>query len=142
MLLTVVSVLWPGCSSTERTEQLQKPVAGPPAASLSFEATRDTVTPHFTPGMRADSLQGPGREIRYMIQIGAFKDPSNASQVQALARERFRIPVLNDYHTMLKLYQIRIGFFETFDEADKFRRRLKSEFADDYKDAWIVQLLR
>jgi hypothetical protein len=43
---------------------------------------------------------------------------------------------------MLKQYQIRIGFFETFDEAEKFLRRQKSEIEDDYKDAWIVQLLR
>ena len=77
-----------------------------------------------------------------MVQIGAFKDPQKASRVQTVARERLHMPVLNDYHTALDLYQIRIGFFETYEAAQNFRIRMQKEFPTDYEDSWIVQLKR
>ena len=77
-----------------------------------------------------------------MVQIGAFKDPQKASRVQTVARERLHMPVLNDYHAALDLYQIRIGFFETYEAAQGFRLRMQKEFPTDYNDSWIVQLKR
>lgn len=77
-----------------------------------------------------------------MVQIGAFKDPYNASRIQTLARARYRIPVLNDFHPVYGLYQIRIGFFETVEAARGFRDRLRQEFPNDYADSWVVQLKR
>ena len=77
-----------------------------------------------------------------MVQIGAFQDPANASAVQLRARERFHTPVLNDYHTGLKLYQVRIGFFEDYQSANRFRSQMVREHPADYGDSWIVQLKR
>jgi hypothetical protein len=77
-----------------------------------------------------------------MVQIGAFKDPQLATGVQTRARERYHLPVLNDYNILVGLYQIRIGFFETRDAANDFKARMMKAFPEDYKDAWVVQLKR
>ena len=50
------------------------------------------------------------------------------------------MPVLNDYHTTLGLYQIRIGFFESREAAQVFLEKMQHDFPNEYKDSWIVQL--
>jgi hypothetical protein len=77
-----------------------------------------------------------------MVQIGAFKDPHLATAVQSSARQRFHMPVLNDYNIQVGLYQIRLGFFETRSSAHAFRRKMAAEYPADYKDSWVVQLTR
>ncbi len=147
MLLAPVLVLV-GCGSTEEAAQTPAPPPPPvPAAQEvrpkpDFETRTDTVAAvRRTSGARANpSHHTP--QIRFMVQIGAFKDPENASRVQTLARERYHLPVVNDYHTKLALYQIRIGFFETRSEADVFRARMKQEHPTEYSDSWVVQLKR
>jgi hypothetical protein len=52
------------------------------------------------------------------------------------------MPVLNDYHIQMGLYQIRIGFFETRRGAEAFRKRMVMEHPAEYKDSWVVQLKR
>jgi cell division septation protein DedD len=77
-----------------------------------------------------------------MVQIGAFKDPHLATAVQSTARQRYHMPVLNDYNIQVGLYQIRLGFFETRSSAQAFRRKMVQEYPADYKDSWVVQLPR
>ena len=109
---------------------------------LGFETRVDTINT-VSEGDHATAVEGRReRQIRFMIQIGAFKDARNASRIQGVARERYHLPVLNDYHTRLGLYQIRIGFFETREQAMVFRQQMKTGFPTDYKDAWVVQLKR
>jgi len=81
-------------------------------------------------------------QIRYMVQIGAFKDPHRASEVQAEARKRYKMPVLNDYHAALGLYQIRLGFFVSRVSAHEFRQRMIKDYPAEYRDSWVVQLKR
>jgi cell division protein FtsN len=109
---------------------------------MQFESKTDTVD--VTQTGRAESVAAAAHEaqIRFMVQIGAFKDPHNAVHVQTLARTRYRMPVLNDFDLKLGVYQIRIGFFETREAAMEFRARLQKEFLEDYRDAWVVQLRR
>jgi cell division septation protein DedD len=132
-----------GCPSVE---EVQEPLPPPPVkeepARVEFESTTDTVA--VTNAGRADSANVPGREqeIRFMVQIGAFKDPRLAAAVQARARERYRMPVLNDFSLTVGLYQIRIGFFETRGAAFEFRARMQKEYQEEYRDAWVVQLRR
>ena len=130
-------------------DSAEHPTQAPPdtthrhPAGMTFETRTDTVATtvrHKKPEPGATTDRSV--PIRFMVQIGAFKDPEAASKVQVLARERYRLPVLNDYHTTYALYQIRIGFFETRKAADLFRRRMQQEFPGDYKDAWVVQLKR
>jgi cell division protein FtsN len=140
--LAFLSILWTGCKSSETVERPDQPVLETHPDPIQFVSTSDTVRADSRPDPVQTSNAQVDDEIRYMVQIGAFKDPINASRVQALARERFRVPVVNDYQPFLKLYQTRIGFFRTEEEADKFRQRMQREFPKDYRDAWIVQLLR
>jgi cell division septation protein DedD len=137
-----------GCGSSEVTVQQNPPQPQAPVVQETpkrpeFETRTDTVAAVRT--ATRQQLGNPLRrdpQIRFMVQIGAFKDPKNASVVQTDARQRYRLPVLNDYHTKLGLYQIRIGFFETRDAAQAFRLRMRQEFPADYKDCWVVQLKR
>ncbi len=135
-----------GCGAAEET---QEPVAPPPRPAtkeettrMEFESTTDTVD--VTQPRRAESVNAPGLEqkIRFMVQIGAFRNPPLAAAVQTLARTRYRMPVLNDFVLKAGLYQIRIGFFETREAAMGFRERMQSDYPEDYKDAWVVQLRR
>ncbi len=135
-----------GCGSSEEVRE-PPPAPSTPAVQrtqqkLGFETRVDTVKT-VTEGEHAGTAETPReRQIRFMIQIGAFKDARNASRIQGIARERYHLPVLNDYHTRLGLYQIRIGFFETREQALVFRQQMQSGFPTDYKDAWVVQLKR
>lgn len=144
--LLTAAVLW-GCGSSEETAEQVPPQ--PPAPVVqetqkkpAFETRTDTVAT-----VREAERQQSGHvrrdpQIRFMVQIGAFRDPKNASVVQTDARQRYRLPVLNDYHTKLGLYQIRIGFFETRDAAQAFTLQMKREYPNDYQDCWVVQLKR
>ncbi len=135
-----------GCGSSEEVREPppapSTPAVQPTQQKLGFETRVDTVKT-VTEGEHAGTADTPReRQIRFMIQIGAFKDARNASRIQGIARERYHLPVLNDYHTRLGLYQIRIGFFETREQALVFRQQMQSGFPTDYKDAWVVQLKR
>lgn len=112
------------------------------AQTLRLETRTDTIQTerNAMPGVRNGDTERD--TIRFMVQIGAFKNPRNASKVQQEARTRFRLPVVNDYHTKYSLYQIRIGFFVTRDEAEVFRKKLQREYPGDYSDAWVVTLRR
>jgi cell division septation protein DedD len=139
-----VLALW-GCGSSEEMREATPPPATPPVQSqpkLGFETRVDTVKT-VSEGERAGTEESPREgQIRFMIQIGAFKDARNASRIQGIARERYHLPVLNDFHTRLGLYQIRIGFFETREQAMVFRQQMRTGFPSEYKDAWVVQLKR
>jgi cell division septation protein DedD len=133
-----------GCGSTPET--LPTPPPQPPQVQappkMEFETRTDTVASEHAAERGLGSSQNREPQIRFMVQIGAFKEPQNASRVQVTARERYRFPVLNDYQSDTELYQVRIGFFASKDSAYAFRDRLQKEHPDDYKDSWVVQLNR
>jgi len=146
MMASALAVLLPGCTSSE--EPAAKP--GPPLpapraegpADVSLRTSADTVralhgASHGTVGGEEKSAG-----VRYTVQIGAFKTAPRASAVQAEARARFHLPVLNDYHAGTGLYQIRIGFFATREEARAFLTRMQHDFPAEYRDSWIVHLRR
>jgi cell division protein FtsN len=135
-----------GCGSSEEVHEPSPapstPAVQPAQQKLGFETRVDTVKT-VAEGEHVGTAETPReRQIRFMIQIGAFKDARNASRIQGLARDRYHMPVLNDYHTRLGLYQIRIGFFETREQALVFRQQMQSGYPTEYKDAWVVQLKR
>jgi cell division septation protein DedD len=151
MLAAPLVLALPGCGSSGESvdnqreappqEQLSPPKEEP-AKKLGFETRIDTVTAVHGNEHKGPQVQGHDIQIRFTVQIGAFKDPHNASTVQSKARKRFRLPVLNDYLSGAGLYQIRIGFFESRAGAHAFRQQMIQEYPDDYKDAWVVQLKR
>ena len=144
MMASALGVSLPGCGSSEEPAAVEKPA--PPAPRnesperVQFHTHADTVTAlnageHGTVG-------APGRtaQIRFMVQIGAFRDPHHASAVQAGARKRYHMPVLNDFLAGPGLYQIRIGFFESRENARSFQQQMKRDHPSEYGDSWIVQL--
>jgi cell division septation protein DedD len=146
MMASALAVFLPGCGTTGEPAPAHAPSVPAPAPqapdSVQFHTQTDTVralraSEHTTVGV-------PGRapQIRFMVQIGAFKDPHRASVVQAEARKRYHMPVLNDYFAGSGLYQIRIGFFESRDTARVFQQQMRKEFPSEYTDSWIVQLKR
>jgi cell division protein FtsN len=143
MILIPPALLLTACTATEQTYTERPPsVETAKPAQMQFETRVDTVYID-TPSKVDEKERSPRYEqIRFMVQIGAFKDPRNANRVQLLARERFRLPVVNDYHAEYGLYQIRIGFFETREAAMEFRRRMQREHPREYADCWVVHLRR
>lgn len=136
----ILFTLW-GCSSSQEASEATSNEADPEAKQrLGFETSVDTVKTE-SEGTQAKAAETPQEQgIRFMIQIGAYKDARNASRIQGIARERYHLPVLNDYNVLLGLYQIRIGVFETREQATTFRQRIQTDYPSEYKDAWIVQL--
>jgi cell division septation protein DedD len=137
-----------GCGSSEEAAQ-ERPPAPPqqhpvplPARKLEFETRTDTVTAVHGADRRPAVTPAREVQIRYMVQIGAFQDPHRASEVQAEARRRYKMPVLNDFHAARGLYQIRLGFFVSRESAHEFRQRMMKEYPADYRDSWVVQLKR
>ena len=141
-------MLCAGCGTTEEVPPAPPPASVPaPAkqeeqAPIRFETKTDTVNTVGTADHAEPATDSRTPQIRFMVQIGAYKDPQNANTVQVTARDRYHLPVLNDYHTVLGLYQIRIGFFESREAAQDFLGKMQHDYPTDYKDSWIVQLKR
>ena len=140
-----------GCAPTETARETPpEPVtpvavtpAPPPAQQPEVLVSKvDTIKAAGTAEtVVADSTLAEG-EIRFSVQIGAFREPANASAAQVRARERYTFPVLNDFLEVPGLYRIRIGSFMTREEAQTFLARMKAGFPADYKNSFILQLKR
>ncbi len=147
LVLTAATIGFIACSSEPVTDYTQSTisrdtVATPSKSALEFETSIDTIRSTSAKSRNAVDARSPSATIRFMVQIGAFKDPKNATTVQLTARDRYHLPVFNDFHPVYSLYQVRIGFFETYDDAEKFKQKMYREFPVDYKDSWVVQLKR
>ncbi|HEX9655663.1 MAG TPA: SPOR domain-containing protein [Bacteroidota bacterium] len=135
------------CSSEPATDYTQSAiprdtVAPPSKNALKFETSVDTVRSMSAKSKNTVDARSPSATIRFMVQIGAFKDPKNATAIQLTTRDRYHLPVFNDFHPVYSLYQVRIGFFETYEQAEQFKQKMYREFPIDYKDSWVVQLKR
>ena len=144
LLIGALAPLINGCSSVEETEKVSPPpvqeVQKPPDPPMNFATQTDTVNTVPSPPQAGETPAFREPIIRFMVQIGAFKDAQNASRIQTLARERYHLPVFNDFNPELMLYQIRLGFFETREAARAFRDQMERDHPEEYKDAWVAQL--
>ena len=141
-LLLAIAAAGCGAGAEMTTEEAVAPDTVRVPEPFHFETQTDTIRTQRTSRPEVAPTRPTQGSIRFMVQIGAFKDPRKASSLQQEARSRFHLPVLNDYHTKYSLYQIRIGFFATRDEAEQFKRQMQGQFPGDYSDAWVVQLKR
>ncbi len=146
-ILIVSIALLGGCGSTEQTAEISEPLPpAPPSAfqppPVAFESSVDTIdASKREEGALVDTVTAD-TGIRFAVQIGAFKDPKNASALQALARERHTVPVLNEFDPAFSLYQIRVGAFLTRAEARDFLLTMQSRFPGEYRDSWVVECKR
>ena len=107
----------------------------------TFETRTDTVVAEGEdPADESKPKPAEARGAQYTVQIGAFKNAKLAGTTQALARQRYLLPVVNDYHMQRRRYQVRIGFFDTHEAAKEFCAQMKKEFPAEYKNAWVAQL--
>jgi cell division protein FtsN len=150
ILIMLLPLIIGGCGSSDETYQEAPPPPIPPPyvirdtirieTPVAFQVQSDTVAPRSGPAAGHDLHTSAVPDIRYSVQIGSFKIAANAADVQARARERYGIPVVNDFNTVTGLYQIRIGFFASRESAMDLRNRLAREFPAEYGDAWVVRL--
>ncbi|MBX2992859.1 MAG: SPOR domain-containing protein [Bacteroidetes bacterium] len=139
-LLFGLALLVVSCRSTDTRWLEERPEPPAQDEQTTFVTQTDTVTALGAEQAAAPSTPHGSIPVRFTVQIGSYRNSRYASEVQILARERFSLPVVNDYNTTRRLYQIRIGFFETDKHAAEFLTRLRTEYPYDYKDAWIVQI--
>jgi cell division septation protein DedD len=142
-----------GCAATDGTRHdtpatATAPVTPPPDATPAqqppgeFVAGVDTIEAAGTAGAVVADSSLTEAEALFSVQIGAYKEPVNASAAQSTARERYNLPVLNEFQERPGLYRIRIGAFASREEAAAHLARMRSEFPVDYKDSFILQLKR
>lgn len=142
-----------GCAATDGTRNdTSAPEAAAPAPTPlpsavqqppeEFVARVDTIEAAGMAGSAATDTTVDGGAMLFSIQIGAFKEPANASAAQALARSRYTLPVLNEFQERPGLYRIRIGTFATREEATAHLVRMRTAFPADYRDSFILQLER
>lgn len=153
IVVLACSLFLGGCAATDGT---RNEASVPGAATVStpapqptaqqqpeeFVARVDTIEAAGTAGaVVADTTLADGA-VLFSIQIGAYKEPANASAAQSQARERYTLPVLNEFQPSPGLYRIRIGNFSTREEATAHLVRMRVAFPADYKDSFILQLQR
>jgi cell division septation protein DedD len=152
--LAALLLLSAGCGTTDQMTQEKTgetpppvvtappPVVAPVDTPLSFNTRTDTVlaAPPVTHNDPPVASRATGTQ--YLVQVGAFHDAANATQMQNLTRDRLNRTVLNDYNTLIGMYQIRVGPFETKEDAAAFRDRIMREYPEEYKGSWIVELVR
>lgn len=74
----------------------------------------------------------------YTVQVGAFARTHRALQAQKLARERCGdLPIFNYFEPYDRLYRVRVGKFDTRQQADSLRKWMTKQFPNEYTDAWI-----
>ncbi|HXG01307.1 MAG TPA: SPOR domain-containing protein [Bacteroidota bacterium] len=125
-------------SESDRAWTFSTPDSTTESKPPAFEAHADTVA--VKPSQDQAATAQRTSAARYSVQIGSFRFRRNAGRAHTLARQRFQLPVINDYDAARKLYQIRVGFFSTWDEALAFRNQLLATHPQEYGDAWIVRI--
>lgn len=106
---------------------------------MELETRTDTIDTVAKEAKRLSPAPAETTGTRYLVQIGAFKEPRNASKLQSLARERFQLTVLNTFDPGPGLYQVRLGYLDTYNDARAFCEQLKQDYPGEYQDCWVVR---
>lgn len=112
------------------------------ARRAGFTSQHDTlmasVVKTSKPGVRAVKPIERPANTAYTVQVGAFARTDHALRAQKAARERFAdLPIFNYFEPYDKLYRVRVGKFDTRQQADSLRKWMLKQFPADYSDSWI-----
>lgn len=112
------------------------------ARRAGFTSQHDTlmasVVKTSKPGVRAVKPIERPANTAYTVQVGAFARTDHALRAQKIARERFAdLPIFNTFEPYDKLYRVRVGKFDTRQQADSLRKWMLKQFPADYSDTWI-----
>lgn len=132
-----------GCGTMRDTDRLWlqlPPDTVAQALQPEFETRVDTIAVQRATDTTAQGNVSSVGTVRFSVQIGAFRNHRLAGTAQSRARARFKLPVVNDYIPTHRLYHVRVGFFETREEAERFRSKIIQHYPKEYDDAWIVRI--
>jgi cell division septation protein DedD len=150
-MLAIVFLMAPGCSDkkdeVEALEQeAQEPEAGAVLDSLQkgagqemavdtmetmAEPTQVAETPDEPPQRMPDYSQQSG----YVVQIGSYVDVDFAEMIAEKYRNREYPAFVSDADIDGELlYRVRIGVYDSFDEAKSIGEELKDRFSAEY---WV-----
>jgi len=118
--------------------QSQKPPHGfsVNADTIEVESEKKTTVKHKSAIKQTELKQ------YYTIQIGGFKDQTNALRAEQLLKKRYTQSTNNYFDTNLKLNRVFIGVFQTTAEAQRFLNSMKRDFPSDYKNAFVWKVER
>jgi hypothetical protein len=106
-----------------------------------FSARKDTVRIQtYEEDSDVHEREMSGLYEYFTVQIGAFKDPSNAERIYRRAQQRFNLETNTDYDSAEGLYKITVGKFMNYEQARSFCDRIMRDFPKDYHDAWVVEI--
>lgn len=130
-------------------EAKQREIATPDyGRTLSYEESKPRVERAETPVAinenvsvrkeRVSVLDGEdsGNLKRYSVVIGSFQNPTNARSLREKMTEKGYNAVLAKNE--MGMLRVIVSSFNTREEAAASREAIKSRFAPEYKDAWIL----
>jgi thiol-disulfide isomerase/thioredoxin len=89
--------------------------------SESMKSTNDDFNTHFN---------GKASAKTYRVQIGVFERYQGAQEMVQSLKQLFTEPITvsNEFKDGIPIYKVRIGQFDTWDEAQVFKNAIKSDF--------------
>lgn len=111
-------------------------------SSVTYEEPNVTATAPTTPVSvrkeRVSVLEGENTNNlkRYSVVIGSFQNPTNAKALrEKMTAKGYNAVLAKNQMGMLRVI---VSSFNTREEAAASREAIKSRFAPEYKDAWIL----
>lgn len=117
---------------TEKIELPEQPAASrSPVSGSSIDSEMKLHTaPDDSERIRAKSIQ---RESYYTIQVGAYADFANAKQEsEKFSKLGYQTEILSTVLKNQKLFRVRVGKFNTLEDAQKTKERLEKQDKRNY----------
>jgi cell division protein FtsN len=169
MAALALGLMAAGCSSSnsaqQDTTQTSPDSASPqPAQSLSGGRTRndrsshirnqqgfvtqedtieaEVVTRNHGVGHMKPPTKGTAKRKFYSVQVGAFRELSNANKAKKVAQERYKKTVYHFYEKGIKMYRVTVGDFAKLQDGLAFLKKIQHEHPQEYKNAWVAEMKR
>jgi cell division protein FtsN len=99
--------------------------------------TRNHATGHVKP-----PTKGSAKRKFYSVQVGAFRELSNANHAKKVAQERYKKTVFHFYEKGIKMYRVTVGDFSKLNDGLAFLKKIQGEHPKEYKNAWVAEMRR
>ena len=102
----------------------------------------EVVTRNHTPGHVKPPAKGSTKKKFYSVQVGAFRELSNANHAKKVAQERYKKTVYHFFEKGIKMYRVTVGTFSKLKDGLAFLKKIQSEHPEEYKNAWVAEMRR
>jgi cell division septation protein DedD len=127
-------------------------VAPPPSSQQTSTTTTPSLTTKQDTVIGATEKKSPQTSIErkknaasttfYTVQIGAFRDPSNALRIQKTAKQRYSDQeTYNKFDSRTRLYRVTIGNFPINKDAGAFAKTIARQYPQDFGAGIVVQMI-